>query len=287
MSSLFVNIFNGIVIGTIYALSALGISLILGAMNVMNFAHGEFYIFGAYFSYFFSRSLGFSPLIAILLSLGLIFWIGFLVEKTLIRSTYGNLMDSLIITFILSIVLQNIALIIFGPYPKKPPSWIRGSINVLDLFYYSSQRLITFIVAVLLLILFFIVMNKTWFGKIVRAISADREVASLMGINCDKVNSFSFGFGVALAGVAGAIISPIFGVTPMGGVGIGLTSVVVVVLGGMGSFKGCVIGGLLLGIIENIGVAYISSGYRNIFGFIILILILLFRPSGLFGTTIK
>ncbi|MBU4349148.1 branched-chain amino acid ABC transporter permease [bacterium] len=287
MSSFFMYLFNGIVIGTNYALSALGVSLILGAMNVMNFAHGEFYIFAGYFSYFFSRSLGFNPFVAIPLSVGLVFLMGLLVERTLIRSTYGNLMNSLIITFILSIVLQNAALIIFGPYPNKPPSWVRGSTNLVNLFYYSNQRLLSLIAAILLLIIFFIAMKKTWFGKIVRAVSQDRKMASLMGVNYYKVNTFSFGLGVALAGAAGVILSPIFAVTPLGGISIGLTAIVVIVLGGMGSFKGCVVGGLMLGIIENIGVAYISSGYRDIFGFIILILVLLFKPSGLFGETIK
>lgn len=287
MSFFFMNVFNGIVMGTNYALAALGVSLILGTMNVMNFAHGEFYLFAAYFSYFFSRTLGLNPAIAIIFSLGLIFIIGILIEKTLISTTYGDLMNSLIVTFILSIVLQNIALLVFGPYPRKPPSWAGGSINIFNLFYYSNQRIYIFVVAIVLLIIFFIIMHKTWFGKIVRAITEDQEIASLMCINCKKVSTLSFGFGLLLAGVAGTTISTIFAVTPMSGVSIGLTSVIVVVIGGMGSFKGCVVAGLLLGIIENIGVAYISSGYRSIFSFIILILVLLFKPSGLFGTTLK
>jgi len=274
---------NGLVIGFIYALSALGVSLIVGIMNVINFAHGELYILAGYFSALFSVGLGLNPALGMALGVLAIFVLGLIIERTLIRPTYGNDMYSLIITFILSIVLQNAYLFVFGPYPKKPPNWVRGSTEVLGLFFYGNQRLASLLLALAVIAAFFVLLHRTWFGRVVRAVSLDREVASLMGIDPVRVNLVSFGLGCALAGAAGVILTPIFPVTPTVGVGVSLTAFVVVVLGGMGSFVGCLVGGLVLGLVENFGAAYISSGYKHVFGFIILILVLLFRPAGLFG----
>jgi branched-chain amino acid transport system permease protein len=283
MSEFLLYMINGIVIGVINAISAIGVSLIVGIMKVVNFAHGELFILAGYFSYHLSQSLGFPPLLAMLVAVGLTFLIGLLMEWTLIRPTYGDDMRSLIITFILSIVLQNAALLIFGPYPLKPPALISGATNIFGLFYYGNQRLFSFFISLAVLFLIFYLLKRTWFGKAIRAISQDRQMASMIGIDHWKMNTFSFGLGAALAGVAGVIVAPIFPVTPSGSAAISLTAFVIVVLGGMGSLKGCIIGGLLLGIIENLGAAYISTMYRNIFAFIILILVLVIRPWGLFG----
>lgn len=274
---------NGIVIGMINALSAIGVSLIVGIMKVINFAHGELYIFAGYFSYHLSVTLGVPPLLAMPLSVLFIFIIGIGMERTLIRPTYGDEMYSLIITFILSIVLQNAALLLFGPYPNKPPNLLDGATNLFGLFYYGNQRLVSFFISIGLLICIFYLIKRTWFGKSIRAVSQDREMASLMGVDHFRINMLSFGLGAALAGAAGVIIAPVFPVTPTGSSAVSLTAFVVVVLGGMGSLKGCIIGGLLLGVIENLAAAYISTMYRHIFGFIILILVLVFRPWGLFG----
>lgn len=283
MSEFLMYLTNGVVMGVINAISAIGVSLIVGIMKVVNFAHGELYIFAGYFSYHLSVTLGLPPLLAMPLSVFFIFLLGILMERTLIRPTYGDEMYSLIITFVLSIVLQNAALLIFGPYPNKPPNLLIGATNIFGLFHYGNQRLLSFGLSLGVLLSIFYLIKKTWFGKSVRAISQDRAMAALVGVNHLRVNMVSFGLGAALAGIAGVLIAPIFPVTPTGSSAISLTAFVVVVLGGMGSLKGCVIGGLLLGILENLGAAYISTMYRHIFGFIILILVLVFRPWGLFG----
>ncbi len=274
---------NGIVIGVINAVSAIGVSLIVGIMRVINFAHGELYIFAGYFSYHLSLTFGIPPYLAAPLSIFFIFLTGLGMERTLIRPTYGDEMYSLIITFVLSIVLQNVALLVFGPYPNKPPNLVDGASNIFGLFHYGNQRLLSFVISIGLLLFIFYLIRRTWFGKSVRAVSQDRGMASLMGVDHFRVNMLSFGLGAALAGAAGVLIAPIFPVTPTGSSSVSLTAFVVVVLGGMGSLKGCVIGGLILGIIENLGAAYISTMYRHIFGFIILILVLVFRPWGLYG----
>ncbi len=274
---------NGLVIGAIYALAALGVSLVVGIMNVINFAHGELYILAGYFSYLFANALGMNFVLAMILAVALVFLFGVLIEYTLIRPTYGNDMYSLILTFILSIVLQNAYLLIFGPYPNKPPNWVGGSTLIFGSFYYGNQRLAGLVAGCVVISLIFLVIKKTWFGRIIRATSQDREMAELNGVNTTRLNMLSFGLGCALAAAAGVILAPVFPVTPTGGVPVALTAFVVVVLGGMGSLWGCVIGGLILGLVENLGATYVSTGYKHVFSFIILILVLLTRPSGLFG----
>ena len=274
---------NGIVIGVIYALSALGVSLVVGIMNVINFAHGELYILAGYFSFIFADALGWNIYLSMAAAVGLVFLFGILIEYALIRPTYGNDMYSLILTFILSIVLQNAYLLVFGPYPNKPPNWVKGATDVLGQFYYGNQRLAALAAGVIVIVAVFFMLKKTWFGKIIRAASQDREMAELNGVDTKTLNMLSFGLGCALAGAAGVILAPVFPVSPTAGVPIALTAFVVVVLGGMGSMWGCVVGGLALGLVENLGAAFISTGYKHLFGFIILILVLAIRPAGLFG----
>jgi branched-chain amino acid transport system permease protein len=283
MSDFLLYLTNGLVIGVIYALSALGVALIVGMMNVVNFAHGELYVLAGYFSALFAQALGLNPAIAMILGALSIFVFGLMIERVLIRPTYGNDMHSLIVTFILSIVLQNAYLLIFGPYPQKPPNLITGATDVFGLFMYGNQRLMGFALAVVIIVAFFLLLKRTWFGRVVQAVSSDREVAALMGVNPERVNLLGFGLGCALAGTAGVILTPIFPVTPTIGVGVSLTAFVVVVLGGMGSFLGCLVGGVVLGVVENLGSAYISSAYKQLFGFVILIVVLFVRPAGLFG----
>lgn len=283
MSDFLLYLTNGLVMGIIYALFALGVALIVGIMNVINFAHGELYVLAGYFSALFATALGFDPALAMVMSTIAIFFVGLAIERFLIRPTYGNEMYSLIVTFILSIVLQNAYLLTFGPYPQKPPNLVTGATNMFSLFMYGNQRLLGFGLALLMIVFFFILIKYTWFGRVVRSVSLDRDMAALVGVNPERVNLIGFGLGCALAGAAGVILTPIFPVTPTVGVGVSLTAFVVVVLGGMGSFAGCVVGGILLGIVENLGAAYVSSAYKQMFGFIILILVLFFRPAGLFG----
>ncbi len=274
---------NGLVIGIVYALTALGVSLVVGIMNVINFAHGEFYILAGYFSYLFAHTLGMDPLAAMLIAVAGVFVLGLVVEYTLIRPTYGDDMYSLILTFILSIVLQSIYLLVFGPYPNKPPGWVKGATDIFGLFFYGNQRLAALGAGVAVIALFFAMLKLTWFGRMIRAASQDREMAELNGIDTTRLNMFGFGLGCALAAAAGVILAPVFPVTPTAGTPIALTAFVCVVLGGMGSMSGCVLGGLVLGVVENLGAAYVSTGYKHLFMFLILILVLLIRPAGLFG----
>ncbi len=283
MEDLLLYVTNGVFMGTSYALVALGVTLIVGIMGIINFAHGEFYVLAGYFSALFARGVGLDPVSSMLVAVVLVFLVGLVVERILIRPTYGEEMYSLIITFILYIILQNAYLVIFGPFPSKPPSWVSGATNLFGMFYYGNQRLASFAAAALVIAVFMIVMHKTWLGRVIRSVAMDREMAAMLGVNTARVNMLSFGLGCVLAACAGVILAPVFPITPTVGVGISLTAFVVMILGGLGSLTGCIVGGLLLGIVENLGVAYLSSGYKHLFGFVILILVLFFRPTGLFG----
>jgi branched-chain amino acid transport system permease protein len=283
MEDLLLYLTNGVVMGTTYALAALGVTLIVGIMGIINFAHGEFYVLAGYFSALFAQGVGLDPISSMLVAVLLVFCVGLLVERTLIRPTYGDELYSLIITFILYIILQNAYLVIFGPFPSKPPNWVSGATNLFGLFYYGNQRLASFAAAAILIAVFMVVMHKTWLGRVIRSVAMDREMASMLGVNTARVNMLSFGLGCVLAALAGVILTPVFPVTPTVGVGVSLTAFVVMILGGLGSFSGCIAGGILLGIVENLGVGYLSSGYKHLFGFVILILVLFFRPTGFFG----
>jgi branched-chain amino acid transport system permease protein len=249
----------------------------------VNFAHGELYVLAGYFSALFAHKAGLDPFSSMALAIVLVFLAGLVIERTLIRPTYGQDMYSLIITFILYIIFQNLFLVIFGPYPNKPPNWVGGASNLFGMFFYGNQRLASFGAAAAVIAVFMIVINKTWMGRVIRSVAMDREMAAMLGVDTDRVNMLSFGLGCVLAACAGVILTPVFPVTPTVGVGISLTAFVVMILGGLGSFTGCIMGGLLLGIVENLGVGYLSSGYKNLFGFVILILVLFFRPTGMFG----
>jgi|CXWL01.1.fsa_nt_gi branched-chain amino acid transport system permease protein len=274
---------NGLVIGVIYALSAMGVSLIAGLMRVVNFAHGEFYLLGGYLSYEAGVRLGVPPLLAVPLATLALWLLGLAFERLLIRPTYGDEMQSLIVTFVLSIILQNALLLVFGPYPQKSLGFARGVVHLFGSFDYGRQRLASMLLAAAVLGAVFLLIERTWFGRSLRAAAQDRTMAQLLGINVERVNSRGFALGTALAGSAGALFAPIFALTPSGGAEISLSAFVVIVLGGMGSLKGCLIGGLILGFVENLGAAYVSTAYRNIFGFIILIVVLAARPQGMFG----
>ena len=277
---------HGLILGMIYALTALGVSLVAGLMRIVNFAHGEFYVLGAYFSYLFSIHLGLPISLSMIAAVLCVFIIGIIIEKILIQPTYGDSMNALVITFVLSIVMQNAFLLIFGPYPKKSINWIEGSVSWFGDSSFGLQRLLSGLIAFVCFLSFYGFVKWTRFGKKIRAVAQDPMMATALGISIRKVNLISFGLACALAAIAGVILSPSFPVTPTTGAAITLSASVVIVLGGVGSVRGCLVGGLILGLIESFGAAYLSNQYQPIYGFILLILVLRFKPSGIYGNQI-
>jgi branched-chain amino acid transport system permease protein len=276
---------NGLMMGCMYALMALGLALILGVLKIVNFAHGEFYMWSAYISYAASHFLGFNPILSLITAMAFAFLLGVLVEKLLITPFYtGKAVENydLLITFGLGIVLVNLAVSVFGPYQVSAPPLSSGYIQMGPLNV-SSGRLLAALLAVILMTTLLLVIKNTTIGIALRATAQDREVSSAMGVNVNLISTLGFGIGGMLAGITGALLGSIFIVSPTMGELPSGKSFVIIVLGGMGSIKGTLIAAIMLGLLENIGVLFFSPSYRDAYGFIVLIIVLLIRPTGLFG----
>lgn len=287
LAPLLAQLTNGLIIGFIYGLMALGLTLIFGVLKITNFAHGEFYMLGAYLSYIVTQKIGLHPVLGILFAILAVFFIGFIVEKVLMTPIYENKVErqdeyALLITFGLSVFLVNVALVIFGPYQVSPTPLSSGVID-LGVLSVGSGRLYAVVFAILLIIITLFIVNRTWLGTALRAISQDRESSTIVGIGAKKLGSIAFGIGAAMAGAAGALLAPVFLVFPTMGAVPAIKSFVIIVLGSMGSIKGAIYGALMLGIVEGLGVFFLSPSYRDAYSFLLLILILLFKPNGLFG----
>jgi branched-chain amino acid transport system permease protein len=282
---------NGLIIGVFYALMAIGLSLIFGILKVVNFAHGEFYMVGAYAYTLSALTLGISPWVALPFALLVGLLLGLVVERLLMRPLYsgytswGVMRDeyAVIVTFALSIFLINIVDKIVGPYAFKGPALIDISRMTIGPIAISGHRLIAAIVAIAVIIIVALIIRYSFWGRQIQAVSQNRLGASLAGIDTAKASAIVFSLAGGLAAVSGALLANIFNPTPDVGVFPAIKSYVIVVLGGMGSVPGSIVASLVLGVLESFGGVYISYQYRDTFGLFILILFLLFRPQGLFG----
>lgn len=286
------QILNGLVIGSFYALTALGLSIIFGVLRIVNFAHGELYMLGGYAYYLLLASLGLSPLLGVIGAIVVLFAIGMALELMLVRPVYQGKVDrpdeyAIMITFALAIFLQNLALSVFGPWPQRPGAIIGGRLEIGQLIV-SADRLAAAGASVVLIMVVLIGLRYTWAGKALRAVSQDRSGAEIMGVHVDRFSMYAFGVGAALAGAAGALIGPVFNVTPTMGVIPVVKAYVVIVIGGLGSIPGVIVGALLLGQVETLATVLIPDtsralAYKDAYGLVLLVLILLLRPQGLFG----
>lgn len=282
---------NGLIIGVFYALMAIGLSLIFGILKVVNFAHGEFYMLGAYAYTLAGLMLGLSPWLALPLSFAVGIVVGLVVERLLMRPLYsgytswGIMRDeyAIIVTFALSLFLINLVDKVVGPYAYKGPALVSVSRIAIGPIMISGHRLIAAIVAVLVIVTVALVMRYTFWGRQIQAVSQNRLGASLAGIDTAKASAIVFALAGGLAAISGALLANIFNPTPDVGIFPAIKSYVIVVLGGMGSVPGSIVASIVLGVLESFGGVYISYQYRDTFGLIILILFLLFRPQGLFG----
>jgi branched-chain amino acid transport system permease protein len=282
----FSQLINGLIIGIVYSLVAVGLSLIYGVMKIVNFAHGEFYMLGAYFYYYLVVALGIKP-VAMLGILPIMAAVGILVERLLLsplqRTDFERSNEyPIIITFGLSITLVNLAVLVFSPYTKSPPPFLGGTVPIGPIFV-SSDRLLSALVATIAITILYLIINKTKVGMALRATALNKDAASIFGVNTRAIFMISWAAAALLAGLAGALLSPIFLISPSMGSVPSLKSYVILVLGGLGSIKGAFAGSIILGVVESLASAYISDAYRDAYGFAILILILLFRPQGIFG----
>jgi branched-chain amino acid transport system permease protein len=276
-------VFNGLVVGCSYALIAVGLTAIFGLMEIANFAHGQFYMLGAYFSYWLTRIVGLDFWTGLVASIVGVMLLGVILERTLFRLLRGaSLSSSVLATIALSIFLENLALNVWGPRPQKILSpFETGGIEFLGIFT-TPERLLMLFVTVLIVILLHLGLRHTQTGKAIRATFQQREAAALVGIDIDRLYTLTFAIGAGLAGLAGVLLGTIFVVQPsMGGIAT-LKAFVVVTLGGISSFAGGIAGGLVLGLAESFG-AIIAPAYKDAVGFILVMLVLLYKPDGLFG----
>ncbi|MBC7420808.1 MAG: branched-chain amino acid ABC transporter permease [Bdellovibrio sp.] len=285
---------NGLSIGSIYALLALGYTMVYGILGMINFAHSEIYMMGAFGAFYTARFLGLDTPSVLNFAIGLcgavLFAaaVGFLVEKFAYKPLRNSPKMNVLITAIgVSILFQFGGQIIFGADPKAFPTLIEDQ-NLFSLFdspIHLTDLLIYFVSFASLGILSFIIF-KTQTGRAMRAVSTRPDMTPLMGINNNKIISMTFVIGSALAGVAAVLVSIKYPkIDPMMGVRIGMASFVAAVFGGIGSLHGAVVGGFLLGLGETYLIGYGASTYKDAFSFVILIIVLLYKPTGLFGTT--
>jgi branched-chain amino acid transport system permease protein len=275
---------NGLIVGETYALIGIGLTLVLGIMNVVNFAHGEMYMLGAYFLFTFFSILGINFFLSMILAILAVMGIGFLFEKGILKPLRGRSIDTVMLSMIgLSMFMQNIAMLIWTPVPESIRSPLPMKSYTMGGLYFLPQRILVICVALLLVFLTHLLLGKTKIGKAMRATFQDLEAASLMGIKIDRIYSFTFVLGAGLAAASGVLLGPIFTVHPYIGNLANLKAFAIVIIGGLGSFAGAVAAGFMLGVFESLGAAYVSSGYQDAVGFILLIIILIKRPTGLFG----
>jgi branched-chain amino acid transport system permease protein len=277
---------NGLVLGSMYALVASGLTLIWGTMKMLNFAHSEMYMLGGYVLYFAFMVFGISPFGAILLAMLIVFTIGVLLERSLMHPLLdkpGWDISPIVATLGVSIFLTNFALEVWGERFKNVSYFIEGTLDLTG-FRIAYQRILILGVATAVMVGFWIYVKYSRFGMALRATAQDRDAATLLGINFHRIYMFTFGISSALAALAATMLSPLLSVNPWMGHSPLLKAFIVVVLGGLGSFGGAILGGVLLGSIESLTVVLLSSEWKDVMAFLVLILFLFFKPSGFFGT---
>jgi len=273
---------NGVMLGMVYILVALGLTLVFSIMEVINFAHGEFYMLGGFIAYYLVAGLGLNYLLTLVAAILLIGALGWVVEKIIFRPFRRDLLGAFIVSLGLLWVVQSSALLAFGSLEKTVPSPFRGTLRVLGV-YFSLERLIVTVIGIVLVAGLYLFIQFSRDGRALRAVTQDSDAAALQGINVDRVSALAFALGSALAATAGVLIAPLFFVSPfMGGLPI-VKAFIIIILGGMGSIPGALLGGLILGVAEGVGSIFLSLPAVNLLGFLIVIVILLVRPQGLLG----
>ena len=283
---------NGLVIGIIYALVAVGVTLIFSILKIVNFAHGDLYMLGGYTAYYAITLAGVSPFAAMFIAMAAVFTLGVVLERLLLTPLYSERTErkdeyGILVTFGLAFFLRNAAIIAFGVFPLRPPSFVAG-VHRIGALVVTNDRLVAGVVGLLLIFALLYFMNGTIWGQALDAVSQSRDSASIVGINPHRFNTLAYAVGAALAAAAGALIGPIFSLSPDMGVLPNVQSYVIVILGGMGSVAGSVLAGITLGEAQALFTAFLPDvtralSYSNAFSVFVLMVVLMFRPTGFFG----
>jgi branched-chain amino acid transport system permease protein len=277
-------ILNGIMLGGIYACMAIGFSVIWGVMNIINLAHGSMIIMGSYLTYFMATGMGMDPFLTVPVAAVALFAFGYLLQRYLInRVIEASVFMTMIMTFGLDMVIVNAHISLFTADIRSLSTGYGGMGFEVAGVRVAYTRLAVFAIAVLLTVALLVFMNRTRVGNAIKATSFDLEAAQLVGVDTKQIYAITFGIGAAMAGITGSLLAVVFSFSPVGGVTLTMKSFVVVILGGLGSIPGAIVGGMVLGVAENLTSIVLRPGYVNIVGFGLLLLVLIVRPRGLFG----
>ncbi|MHB1405565.1 MAG: branched-chain amino acid ABC transporter permease [Desulfitobacteriaceae bacterium] len=279
---------NGLVMGSSYVLTALGLTLIFGMLDMLNFAHGELLMVGAFIATTLVEVFHVSYLVAIPVSMLVVAVLGVIMHRLAFHPLRNSERVNLLVSSLgVSIILQNAVQLIWGPDPRNLPSPFTNlqiSFGGLGL---NQQRLFVVLVSIILIIILYYVIQKSKIGIAMRACAFDMDVAKLMGIKANNIIMFTFAIGASLAASAGTLLAPIFSVYPTMGVMATVKAFVVVLMGGVGNITGAIAGGFILGLVETYAAGYWSSEYKDVIAFVIMILVLLLKPAGLFGKQVQ
>jgi len=276
-------IVSGLLAGGVYALIGVGLNLIFGVMKIINFAHGSLLMLGMYFTYWLFTFFKIDPYLSLAITVPLLFLIGAIIQKILIHPIIEYPENNqLVLTMGVMLFLENLALFLWGPDFRTVKVSYVGTVLSLSIVRVNLLRFIAFAGGLFLALLLYIFLKKTDMGKAIRASSEEREGASVVGISVKRVHLISFGMGTACVGAAGTLITPFFYLSPHVGHLFLLTAFMVVVMGGMGSFVGAVIGGFIIGLTESLGAVMLPGSVGQIIPFSLFVIILLFKPTGLF-----
>jgi branched-chain amino acid transport system permease protein len=281
-------VLSGLVIGVIYSLMALGITFIYGIMKTINWAMGEFYMIGSYVQYALLATVLGPGLwyVAVPIAMGAAFVLGMITQRLLLRPMYLRGLErrdeyATIVTIALMVLLRNLAVVLGGPNQYAPKDYARPTtIFTLPI---SGNRFVALVGTLVLLVLFYGLVKKTWIGRAFRGAAQNRVAIQTAGVDVLRLDMLAFGVGVALAAAAGALLAPDFLVYPEAGAISTFKGFEIVVIGGLGSIAGSVVGGILLGLIEALGSVGLSAAYKDLYGFVFLLVLLVIRPTGLFG----
>jgi len=278
------SLVSGVLVGGVYALIGIGMTIIFGVMRVINFAHGDLLMLGMYGTFYLFTLFNIDPFVSIAVIIPLMFLYGGLLQKLFINRILGTLpQNQILLTIGLGLVMSNSVMLAFtSDYRILSTSYSSGSFNILGISV-STPLSISFIITAVITAALYWFLLKTDTGQAIRATAQDREAAQLMGINVKRMSIIAFGLGASLAGAAGALISPTYYIFPQVGSAFTLKAFVITVLGGMGSIVGATLGGILIGIAESVGGAYFGAGWKDVVVFVLFLLVLLFKPSGLMG----
>ncbi len=278
------GVVSGLLFGGVYSLMAVGLTLIFGVMRVVNFAHGDMMVWGMYLAYVLAARAGVDPYVSFLVCAAALFALGLGVQRGLVDRIVDAPHEMQILLMLgVALVLENVALLAFGPEPTRVRSPLASATLWLGPVFVDVARLVTFVVAVALTTALWAFLFRTDLGRTIRAAADNTYGALVIGTDVRRVYAVAFGVGAACVGAAGALVSPILPFQPPTGLSLSVASFNIVIIGGMGSLLGAFVGGLLVSLAESLGAVFLKPSLKELFSFSLLIVILLFRPAGLFG----